>query len=44
MPSPRVEHWIAFEQILCYLKGTHGHEIVYMNHRHICIQCYVDAN
>ena len=34
MSSPTVDHWVAIEQMLCYLKGASGCGILYSNHRH----------
>ena len=44
MSAPTLDHWVAIEQILCYLKGASGRGILYSNHRHNRIECftYVD--
>ena len=42
--SPIVDHWRAVEQILCYLKGAPGRGILYSNHGHTRIECFLDAD
>ena len=44
MSSPTVNHWAALEQILCYLKGAPGRGILYENHGHSHIECYLDVD
>ena len=44
MASPTVDHWVAVEQILCYLKGAPGRGIVYSNHGHNRIECFTNAD
>ena len=44
MSSPTVDHWVAIEHILCYLKGALGHGILYSNHGHNKLECFTDAN
>ena len=39
MFTPTVDHWVAIEQILCYLKGTPECNIIYSNHGHNRIEC-----
>ena len=34
MSASTVDHWVAVEQILCYLKGALGRGILYSNHKH----------
>ena len=42
--SPTVHYWAALEQILCYLKGAPGRCLIYGNHRHNRIECFLDAD
>ena len=44
MSSPTVDHWVAVEQILCYLKGAPGRGILYSNHGHNGLECFTDAD
>ena len=44
MFAPTVDHWVAVEQILCYLKGDLGCGILYSNHRHNRIECFSDVD
>ncbi|KAK3019401.1 hypothetical protein RJ639_004651 [Escallonia herrerae] len=44
MSKPTVKHWAALKQILCYLKGAPGLGLLYSNHGHSCIECFLDAN
>ena len=45
MSSATVDHWIAIEHILCYLKGTLRRGILYGgNHGHNRIECFTDAD
>ena len=41
MSSPTVDHWVAVEQILCYLKGALGCGIY---HGHNRLECFTDAD
>ena len=42
MSAPTVNHWLAVEYILCYLKGAPGRGILYSNHGHNRIECFTD--
>ena len=44
MVSPTIDHWIAVEQILCYLKGAPGCGILYSNHEQNIIKCFSDSD
>ena len=44
MFSLTVNHWAALEQILSYLKGAPGLNILYGNHGHSHIECYSNAD
>ncbi|KAK2977888.1 hypothetical protein RJ640_022679 [Escallonia rubra] len=44
MSEPTVKHWVALEQILCYLKGAPGLGLLYSNHGHSYIECFSDAD
>ena len=44
MSSPIVDHWATVEQILCYLKGASGYDILYCNHGHNRLGCFTDAD
>ena len=44
MSSPTVDHWVAIEQILCYLKGASRRDILYSNHGHNGLECFTDAD
>ena len=44
MFAPMVDHWVAVEQILCYLKGASRRGILYSNHGHSKIECFTDAD
>ena len=44
MFAPTIDHWVAVEQILCYLKGALGCGILYSNHRHNRIECFSDVD
>ena len=44
MSAPTLDHWVAVEQILCYLKGVLGRGILYSNHGHNRIECFTDAD
>ena len=39
-----VNHWVAVEHILCYLKGAPGQGILYSNHKHNRVKCFKDAD
>ena len=44
MSFPTIDHWMAVEQILCYLKGALGRGILYSNHGHNILECFTDAD
>ena len=44
MFAPTVDHWVAVEQILCYLKGALGRGNLYSSHGHNKIECFTDAD
>ena len=44
MASPTVDHWAVVEQILCYLKGAPGCDILYSNHGHNRLECFTNAD
>ena len=44
MSSPTVNHWTAVEQILCYLKRAPGCGILYSNHGHNRLECFMDSD
>ena len=44
MSSPTIDHWATVKQILCYLKGAPRHGIVYSNHGHNRLECFMDAD
>ncbi|XP_019248563.1 PREDICTED: uncharacterized protein LOC109227823 [Nicotiana attenuata] len=44
MSASTVKQWEALEQILCYLKRVPGLGILYSNHGHSRIDCFVDAD
>ena len=44
MSSPTVDHWMAIEQILCYLKRASGRGIFYSNHGHNRLEYFTDAD
>ncbi|XP_060959181.1 uncharacterized mitochondrial protein AtMg00810-like [Cannabis sativa] len=44
MSSQIIHHWVALEQILCYLKGVPRSGIVYKDHGHTQIECFSNAN
>ena len=44
MSAPTDKHWEAVEKILCYLKGDPGLGILYNNHGHTRVECFVDAD
>ena len=44
MFSPTVENWAVVEHILCYLKGALGRGILYSNHGHNRVECFIDAD
>ena len=39
-----VDHCVALEQILCYLKAALGREILYKDHGHTRVKCFSDAD
>ena len=44
MSSLTVDHWVTVEQILCYLKGTSRHGVLYNNHGHNRLECFTGAD
>ena len=44
MSAPTVDHWVAVEQILYYLKGALRRGILHSNHGHNRIKCFTNAN
>ena len=42
--APTLDHWVAIEHILCYLKGASGRGILYSNHGHNRIECFTYAD
>ena len=44
MSSLIVDHWVAVGQILCYLKRAPGRGILYNNHGHNRLECFMDAD
>ena len=44
MSSPQVYHWAVIEHILCYLKRASGRGILYSNHGHNGIKCFIDVD
>ena len=44
MSSPTVNNWAAVEHILYYLKGAPGQGILYGNHGHNRVECFIDAD
>ena len=44
MSSPKVDHWVAVEQILCYLKAALGRGTLYKDYGHTRVVCFSDAN
>ena len=44
MSSPTVDHWVAVEHILFYLKGAPRCGILYSNYGHNRLECFTDAN
>lgn len=44
MSAPTVKHWPALKQILFYLKGATRLVILYNNHEHTCVECFVDVD
>ena len=44
MSSPIVDHWVAVEQILCYLKAALGRGILYKDHGHTRVECFFHAD
>ena len=44
MSSPTVNHWVAVQHILCYLKEAPGRGILYKKHEHTRIECISDAD
>ncbi|XP_058000734.1 uncharacterized mitochondrial protein AtMg00810-like [Hevea brasiliensis] len=44
MSSPTIAHWEALGQILCYLKGAPGIGLLYGNHGHLNVECFLDVD
>ena len=44
MSVPTIYHWVTVEHILCYLKGAPRQGILYSNHEHNRIECFIDAD
>ena len=44
MSTPTVDHWVAVEQILYYLKGALRRGILHRNHGHNRIKCFTNAD
>ena len=44
MSFPTIDHWVAIEQILCYLKEALGRGILYSNHEHNRLDCFTDSD
>ena len=44
MSSSTVDNWAVVEHILCYLKGAPGRGILYSNHGHNRVECFIDAD
>ena len=44
MSYPTVDHWVAVEQIICYLNGASGCGILYNNHEHNIHECFMDTD
>ena len=44
MLSPTVNHWVAVEHIICYLKEALGCGILYKKHGHTRIECFFEAD
>ena len=44
MSSSTVDNWAAVEHILRYLKGALGQGILYSNHGHNRVECFIDAD
>ena len=44
MFSSTVDNWATIEHILCYLKGASGRGILYSNHGHNRVKCFIDAD
>ena len=44
MSSPTVDKWAVVEHILCYLKGAPGRGILYSNHGHNRVECFIDVD
>ena len=44
MSFPTVDHWVAVEHILCYLKGASRCGILYSNHGHNRLECFTDVD
>ena len=44
MSSVTVDHWATVEHILCYLKGALGCGILYSNHGHNRLKCFMGVD
>ena len=44
MSAPTIDHWVAVEHILCYLKRSHDEVFLYRNHEHNRIECFTDVD
>ena len=44
MSARTIDHWVVVEHILCYLKGASRRGILYSNHGHNRIECFIDAD
>ena len=44
MSSPTIDNWATVEHILCYLKGALRRGILYSNHGHKRVECFIDAD
>lgn len=44
MSTPTVKHSAVLEQILCYLKGAPGRDILYSDNGHSRMECFADAD
>ena len=44
MSAPTIDHWVVVEHTLYYLKGASRLGILYSNHGHNKIECFIDAD
>ena len=42
--SSTIDHWAVVEQILCYLKGASSRGILYSNHGHNRLECFMNVD